>query len=385
MADHPLTRRDFVRTGAVAAAGAAVALQGTAQVAAGNPAKVDTSTILNYNPDMEYRRCGKTNLMVSAVCLGGHWKRANEVVPGLFEGGNWLGAKLDSPEFEKNRSDVVTRSIERGINYIDACTGGEVLAYSKALKGRRDKMYLGYSWYEEEMRGLGSQWANAKKAGKPMEPGWITKKLKDSFDAGLKRAGLEYVDLWRITCHEGSSAHSDEEMDEMAAALEWAKKSGKARFTGISSHDQPHIKKMIAKYPAQLEVICTPFNARTRASMKDQHGLYATMKELDVGWFGIKPFASNSLFKGDSTPGNKFEKQDSETARLAIRRILGNQVITAPIPGLITIAQADNAVAAVKEPRELTPPEQARLDHAMDRAWANLPYHYRWLKDWDVV
>jgi len=383
MSDQTITRRDFVSTGAAAAA-AMMAAPVRLIVPPGNPTKQETGKILNYNPDMEYRRCGKTGLMVSAVCMGGHWKRIAEIL-GKASGGGWLDIGLDSPDFQKNRAEVVSRCIERGINYIDACTGGEVLAYSKALKGRRDKMYLGYSWYEEEMRGLGSQWANAKKAGKPMEPGWITKKLKDSFDAGLKRAGLEYVDLWRITCHEGSSAHSDEEMDEMAAALEWAKKSGKARFTGISSHDQPHIKKMIAKYPAQLEVICTPFNARTRASMKDQHGLYATMKELDVGWFGIKPFASNSLFKGDSTPGNKFEKQDSETARLAIRRILGNQVITAPIPGLITIAQADNAVAAVKEPRELTPPEQARLDHAMDRAWANLPYHYRWLKDWDVV
>ena len=26
------------------------------------------------------------------------------------------------------------------------------------------------------------------------------------------------------------------------------------------------------------------------------------MKKHDVGWFGIKPFASNSLFKGDSSP-----------------------------------------------------------------------------------
>ena len=31
----------------------------------------------SYNPDMEYRRLGKTNLLVSAVYLGGHWKRVN--------------------------------------------------------------------------------------------------------------------------------------------------------------------------------------------------------------------------------------------------------------------------------------------------------------------
>ena len=47
---------------------------------------------------------------------------------------------------------MVTRCIERGINYIDACTHKEIQAYSKALKGRRDQMYLGWSWYEREAR-----------------------------------------------------------------------------------------------------------------------------------------------------------------------------------------------------------------------------------------
>jgi len=386
MADHPLTRRDFVRTGAVAAAGAAVALQGTARVAAGNPAKVDTSKILNYNPDMEYRRCGKTNLMVSAVCLGGHWKRANEVVPGLFEGGNWLGAKLDSPEFEKNRSGVVTRSIERGINYIDACTREEVIMYSKALKGRRDKMYLGFSWYQEEMRGLGSQWQRAQKEGKPKPAGWITQKLKGAIDNGFKRTGLEYVDLWRVTCHEGSGAHSDAEIEELVAALDWAKKTGRARFTGISSHDRPHIKKLVEKYPQQMEVIVTPFTAKTKVeATADKVGLWAAMKKMDVGWFGIKPYASGSLFDGKGIPGDPSLDSDNRKARLAIRAILCNSQITAPIPGMICPEQVDNVALAVKERRELDAQERAELDKAMDRAWANLPYHYQWLKDWEYV
>ena len=68
MADN-LTRREFVRDSAVAAAGVAVGLSGTYTVAAGNPTKVDTSKIMNYNADMEYRRCGKTDWMISAVCL----------------------------------------------------------------------------------------------------------------------------------------------------------------------------------------------------------------------------------------------------------------------------------------------------------------------------
>jgi aryl-alcohol dehydrogenase-like predicted oxidoreductase len=384
MADVRVTRREFVRDGALAAAGVAVGLAANGIVHAGNPDKADTSKILNYNADMEYRRCGKTNLMVSAVCLGGHWKRVNKMVPGLFNGDSWLSAKLDSPEFEKNRTDMVSRCIERGVNYIDACTTQEVTMYAKALKGRRDKMYLGFSWYQEEMRGLSGQWQQAKKAGAPKEPGWITKKLKEALDHGFQKTGLEYVDVWRITCHEHSSNHNDAEIEEMIAALDWAKKAGKARFTGISSHDRPHIKTLIEKYPRQLEVICTPYTAKTKV-VDDKDGLWAAMKKCDVGWFGIKPFAGTSLFKGDSSPGNPHEEGDNKLARLAIRYILCNPIITAPIPGMINEQQVDNVALAVKERRELDAGEKAELDRAMDRAWANLPYHYQWLKDWEYV
>ncbi len=206
MADVNVTRRDFIRGGTVAAVGAALGLTPTYTVQAGNPDKADTKPILNYNPQMEYRRCGKTGMMISAICMGGHWKRIDKVVGRLEKGKGWIALSEGSSEFQKNRNEVVSRCIDRGINYIDACVSAEVLAYSKALKGRRDKMYLGYSWYEAEMRNLGSEWASAAKTGKPKPAGWITQKLKDSIDYGLKQAGLEYVDLWRVTCHEGSSA-----------------------------------------------------------------------------------------------------------------------------------------------------------------------------------
>jgi len=369
MLSETLSRRAFIRDGSVAAAGMAAGLTGAAVVRAGNPEKLDTDKILNYNPDMEYRPCGKTNLMVSAVCLGGHWKRVDKVVDKAFQGGNWLGADLDSVTFQRNRAEVVSRCIERGINYIDACTGQEVTAYAKALQGRRDKMYLGYSWYQHEVRF--AEWRSFDK-------------LKQGFDAGLKQAGLDYVDLWRITCHEQSIQHSDGEMEEVAKALDWAKKSGRARFTGISSHHRPHIKMLIEKYPQQMEVICTPYTAKTKV-IEDESGLWGAMKKMDVGWFGIKPFASNSLFKGDSSPGNPHEDEDNRLARLAIRYILCNPSITAPIPGMITPAQVDNVALALKERRELDAEEKAELDRAMERAWANLPFHYQWLKDWQYV
>ena len=81
MTDHGITRRKFVRD--TVAAAAAAGLTATYAVHAGNPDKADTDKIVNYNPDMEYRRCGRTGLMISAVCLGGHWKRMDAIVPGV--------------------------------------------------------------------------------------------------------------------------------------------------------------------------------------------------------------------------------------------------------------------------------------------------------------
>jgi len=357
MADQTLDRRDFVRGAAAAAAGAALTAQGLAAKGQPQAAGSDTSRILNYNPDMEYRRCGKSNLMVSAVCLGGHWKRINTVVP---DG--------DGEAFNKNRHDVVSRCIEAGMNYIDACTGGEVKAYSAALKGRRDKMYLGYSWYEKESR----------------FPDWRSgKKLLQSFDDGLKEAELDYVDLWRITCHEQGGNHTFNETIGVIEALAEAKKQGKARFTGVSSHDRKWLKWLLEEFPNEIDIIVTPYTANTKVLPKES--LFEAVQKADVGVFGIKPFASNSLFAGSSAPTDPKAGEDDRRARLAIRFILCNPAITAPIPGLISIAQVENVTKAVKERRELDGKETADLEAAAQEMWANLPSGYGWLRNWEYV
>jgi len=159
MAEDRRTRREFIRDTASAAA-VALGLSTPETVYPGNPAGKDTSKILNYNPDMEYRRCGKTGLMISAVALSGHWKRVVKIIGGEEPAG-WMTMAIGRPEFQKNRAEVVSRCIERGINYVDACCGEEILAYAQALRGRRDKMYFGYSCYIKESRF--PVWRSAKK------------------------------------------------------------------------------------------------------------------------------------------------------------------------------------------------------------------------------
>ncbi|MBI5394850.1 MAG: aldo/keto reductase [Verrucomicrobia bacterium] len=360
MNEPNLTRREFVRDATIATTAVAAGIQ------AAQAKPKDKSKILNYNENMEYRRLGRSGWMISAVCMGGHWKRVDTMVPGIFGGKSWLNATLDNPDFKKNRYDVVTRLIEKGVNYIDGCTREEVLTYSEALRGRRDKMHLGFSWYQEEMRNKDRR---------------TTKALLETLDKGLLACKLDYVDLWRITMNEQSSKHTEGEVAEMMAALESAKKQGKARLTGFSSHDRPHIKWMIETYPKIVDVVVTPYTAKTKELPTDS--VFEAARKHGVGMFGIKPFASASLFKGDSKLDSPTAEEDDRLARMAIRYILCNPAITAPIPGLINAHQVDNVAMAVQERRKLDVAEAKELDDAMNLAWNKLPADYQWLKDWE--
>jgi aryl-alcohol dehydrogenase-like predicted oxidoreductase len=229
-------------------------------------------------------------------------------------------------------------------------------------------MHLGFSWYQEEMRNAKFRTVDA---------------LLATLDKGMSKTKLDYIDVWRITMHEQSGRHTKVEVDQMMGALEKARKQGKVRFTGLSSHDRPHIKWMIETYPDIVQVVVTPYTAKSKVLPKDS--LFDTLQEYGVGFFGIKPFASNSLFKGDSAPNSPTAEQDDRLARLAIQYILCNPAITAPIPGMINTHQVDNVVRAVKERHQMDVTERKELEEAMDRAWANLPPGYQWLKDWEYV
>jgi aryl-alcohol dehydrogenase-like predicted oxidoreductase len=351
MKDEKLSRRSFIRDGSLVAAGTVLgSLTSRGEASSKSTKRVDKSRILNYNPNMEYRRLGKTNLMVSAVCIGGHWKRVDVM----------------KQDFAQNRYGVMSRCIEVGINYVDACWHSEVNVYSKALKGRRDKFYLAMCHGSKGPRN--KEWRTAKK-------------LMEGLDELLRETKLEYADLWRITCLEPGGRHSFNTSCEIVEALEKAKKQGKARCGGFSTHDRRWIKFMIEYFP-QVDVVVFPYTARSKAMPKDS--VFDALGKCDVGAFGIKPFASNSLFKGSSSPDDPHAEEDDRRARLAIRYILCNPHIV-PIPGLISPHQVDNVAKAVMERRQLDLAEAGELKKAMEETWARLPKNYQWLKDWEYV
>ena len=368
-----------MRDTAITAAGFAAGLGITGDVLAGNRypyeklTKEDEAEIKktrSYNPNMEYRRLGQTGLWISAVCLGGHWKRIDKVVKATGPINPYIGPENadDLEPFHKNRYDVLSRCMEVGINLIDFAGDDEPDVYGKALKGRRDKMYIAYSQAESEMRNPNNRTA---------------KKLLEVLEAGLKSSGVEYADIWRIMALERGGQHTQAEVEEMIEALETARKQGKCRFTGLSTHDRKWAKMLIETYPEVIQVLVTPYTADSKVLSKDS--LFDAVKKYDVGILGIKPFGSNSLFKGDSSPGSPYREEDDHRARMAIRYILSNPAVTAPIPGLISIQQVDNMAKAVQERRELDITEKAELEKATREMWAQLPEDYRWLREWEYV
>jgi aryl-alcohol dehydrogenase-like predicted oxidoreductase len=307
---------------------------------------------------MEYRRLGKTGLMISAVALGGHWKGLEAVLRRPFQGSGYDDADFDNihaPDFIANRHEVVSRAIELGVNYVDACSPQEVLAYRRALEGRRDAMYLGYSWHTRE----------------PRFPEWRTAgRLVEGLEASLAEAKLDWVDLWRVSLPVDGIEDAGERLrieEATVEALALAKRQGKVRFTGVSSHDAGWLRKMMARYPEQIEVVLfpVPCGAKPAGDM-----LFQIAQTHDTGVLGIKPFGGGALFRGDGCDGWR--------ARLAIRDILGSP-LAATLPGCASVQQVTNAVAAVQEPRTFDPEERAELERSVAAMQSRLP---AWLRSW---
>jgi len=352
MTKKRVSRREFVQDTAAVAAGAALGAGMAGKAGDAMAAPPDPTKTRSYNENMEYRRLGRTGLMLSAVSMGGHWKR----IP--FPHG--------SDDFKKNRREVIHAALDHGVNYIDACWSGEVVAYAEALGKRREEIYFGFDWT----------------GGRDPAIAGSLEKMKEQLDEGLNKTGLDYVDVWRVTLREQTTLNTQQQIENVMAALEWGKKTGKARFTGVSTHHRPWIAEAVAKYP-QLEVVITPYSAGSKE--KPVGSMFDALRKHDVGMIGIKPFASGTVFKSRGEPNSATKEEDDDRARLALRHVLSCDVLTAAIPGLITVDQVKNAARTVNERREFDLAETERFRQMTERMWADLPGHYQWLKDWEWV
>jgi L-glyceraldehyde 3-phosphate reductase len=159
---------------------------------------------------MQYRRCGKSGLLLPAISLG-------------------LWHNFGGVDTLENSRAMVCRAFDLGITHFDLANNygpppgsaeenfGHVLKTD--LAGYRDEIVI------------------STKAGWQMWPGpygdWGSRKyLLASLDQSLKRMGLDYIDIFYSHRPDPQTP-----VDETMSALNRAVQSGKALYVGISSYN----------------------------------------------------------------------------------------------------------------------------------------------------
>jgi L-glyceraldehyde 3-phosphate reductase len=217
---------------------------------------------------MQYRRCGKSGLKLSAISLG-LWHNFGHV---------------DQLE---NCSNILKLAFDHGITHFDLANnygpppGSAEENFGRLLK--RD-----FSGYRDEM-------VISTKAGYTMWDGpygdWGSKKyLVSSLDQSLKRMDLEYVDIFY---HHRPDPETP--LEETMAALDLIVRQGKALYVGISNYKAEEAAKAIAL----LKELGTPcIIHQPKYSMYErwiEGGLLDLLGNEGVGCIPFSPLAQGML------------------------------------------------------------------------------------------
>ncbi len=217
---------------------------------------------------MQYRRCGKSGLKLSAISLG-LWHNFGHV---------------DQLE---NCSNILKLAFDHGITHFDLANnygpppGSAEENFGRLLK--RD-----FSGYRDEM-------IISTKAGYTMWDGpygdWGSKKyLVSSLDQSLKRLDLDYVDIFY---HHRPDPETP--LEETMAALDLIVRQGKALYIGISNYNAEEAKNAIAL----LKALGTPcIIHQPKYSMYErwiEGGLLDLLGKEGVGCIPFSPLAQGML------------------------------------------------------------------------------------------
>lgn len=193
---------------------------------------------------MELRRCGKSNLQLSALGLG-CWS---------FGGGAYWG--------QTNQEDVnavVRRSVELGVTYFDAAEayndGRSEESLGQALRSLpRDRLVIGTKVSPSNC------YANT---------------LPQHCEASLRRLGLDYVDLYMIHwpihphsirhfTHDEAIIRNPPTVEEAFGALARLREQGKIRHIGVSNFGSPRLMEALRVCP---DIVANQlvYNVLTRA------------------------------------------------------------------------------------------------------------------------
>lgn len=212
-----MDRRDFIRSGLLAAAvGAVAGPQAVARKAEKEAVRQQRAKdILNYNPQMQYRPMGRTGVSVSALGFG------------MLR----LPQRNGHVDFEQT-TPMVRRAIEGGVNYIDTgrvYLGGESeTAVGKALAGGwRDRVYVTSKMPWWEMQSAGD--------------------FEKFFDQSRRAIGTDVIDFYHIHMIMHRGWREKVVPYRLIERMERLKAQGKIRFMGFSFHDSLRLFKQVVE------------------------------------------------------------------------------------------------------------------------------------------
>lgn len=365
---EPVSRRCFLRHGTSLALAAGLAAPRVLAADASEP-------IRSYRRGgMLYRRLGQTDLFVSALSFGSH------VNPGYRQAGKH-GSML-SEEGQSRRDRHISKAFDYGVNMVDTYeNAGQWQPMANLVRRRRDRALVSIC---------------------RQFPNFVGKNIDDA--ARL----FGHVDMYRIYVGDGPGV--DEKTLEDWDVMRQAKKTGKVRAIGISTHSERMMMSALEELEG-LDYIMFPYNfihART-----DYSEFLPKAVRKNVGLIAIKPLAAGSIVKLDPNahPGSRPENPrielyqnrdrpvlpavvqklteslnrspDESLCQSALRFVYSRQFITSAMPGMFQEHELDDNYAALQGHMKLSRIDQDVLDAARKLSSAYgpswLPPHYRWL------
>jgi aryl-alcohol dehydrogenase-like predicted oxidoreductase len=230
-------------------------------------------------PALTYRTLGKTGLKVTSV---------------------GFGCMVTSD------ASVIERAADLGITYFDTARGygrgNNERMVGAALKNKRKGVVLS---------------TKSHSSGKD-------EALKD-LDTSLKELGTDYVDIWYL---HGKGA-PEEVTDGLVEAQQIAKKAGKIRFAGVSTHNgHQKLIPFLAQHP-QIDVILSSYNFTMEPVMEQ---LLAQAAAAGKGIVAMKVMAGGSRRGGNLA---------------ALKWVLKNPGVGTTIPSITDMDQLDENLKAM--------------------------------------
>ena len=246
------TRRDFLKVGATIAGVASTVSASSEGTSSSAVSPAEAVPPAANKGGMLYRSMGRTGAQISALGVGGHH----------------LGDLPTADEAIR----LVHEAIDGSITFFDNCweyyNGKTENILGRALKGRRDKVFL---------------------MTKVCTHGRSGRLALQMLEESLRRLQTDHLDLWQI---HGIVYDNDPELayakGGVLEAFDQAKKEGKTRFVGFTGHKDPafHLKMLELGYPFDtVQMPLNPFDASFHSFEKQ---VLPEVNRRGIGALGMK-------------------------------------------------------------------------------------------------